>query len=103
MSRTAIEPAVKDWAYGQITANYRAGRNVWVEVSPEFAQQALEVLPPIYQQGGFLVSEASCHNAEGHAVYAGFAQIGGRHFSRELTVKDFEPAVQQLRDTLLCR
>lgn len=94
------EAARAEWAYEQMGENYKAGRDVWVEVSDDFRQQALEVLPPIYRRGGFLVSEPYTHNAEGRPVYAGFATIGGRDFARYATPSDFERLAAELRASL---
>ena len=94
-----IEQAREEWSYDQMKANYYANRNVWVEVSPTFADQALNVLPPIYIAGGFMVSEAECHTAQGRAVYAGFTNVKGRWFARYATRTAFPSDVTTLIDS----
>ncbi len=93
---TTVDLAREPWAYPQIEANYRTNPDAWVEVSPEFADQALNVLPPIYTQGGFMVSEAYTHEL-GKPVYAGFVMIGERHFAICSTVRWFGHRIAGLR------
>ena len=90
-----ILPASVEWAYPEIEADYP--RNVWREVSASFIDQALNVLPPIYSGGGFLVLEPWNHTREGRPIYAGFVQLGARYFARMSTVQDFSQAVEYLR------
>lgn len=74
----------RPWAYDDIGDDYRSYVDCWRECTEEFANQALEVLPPIYVSGGFMVSEPYTH--EGNAgVYALVAKVGARHFTRYST------------------
>lgn len=52
-----------------------------VEVTEDEYWQMLEVLPPIYVKGGFLVMEAMTGTALGEA-HAHYAERGGRFFAR---------------------
>ena len=94
---THIEAARTEWAYEQMAENYRANRNVWVEVADAFRDDALGCVPPIYRTGGFLVGEAYTHTRQGLPVFAGFATIGTRHFAAYATPSDFERGVVELR------
>lgn len=91
-----ILPATKEWAYPEIQADFEAGLNIWREVSEDFREQALNVLPPIYGQGGFMVSEPYTHTSRG-GVYAAFAGIGGRYFARYLHRIDLNSGIAELR------
>ena len=44
-------------------------RGQWHEITQADAEYCCDVLPPILFPGGFAVSEAANHNAEGEAVY----------------------------------
>ncbi len=90
MCPAIILPASKEWAYDDIEADFKTNPLiVWREVSESFYWQALEVLPPIYSKGGFMVSEAWSHTADNRPLYAGFAEVGSRHFATISTVADF--------------
>lgn len=91
------------WPVEAMADDYRNARNVWREVPETFYWEMLEVLPPIYQRGGFLVSEPYMHEttAEGdQGVYAGIAQGGDRYFARYCTVPEFSGRVAELRAAL---
>jgi hypothetical protein len=93
-----IKPASDKWAYPDLKADFKAGENAWREVSSEFADDALNVLPPIYFTGGFLVSEPYTHDPKtGCGVYACFAEIGRRHFARYATRAEAPALVADLR------
>jgi len=64
-----------------------APANVWAEIGEEQADEALNVLPPIYVPHGFMVSEACTANTEGHSVYLCVKQSGGRYFAAYRTRK----------------
>jgi hypothetical protein len=80
-----IVAALAEWAYPQMQAIYDAQTPEWVEVSSDFYWEAMECVPPIYVQGGFMVGEALRHEADCRAVYAAFVEIGMRHFARYTT------------------
>lgn len=85
-----ILPASKEWAYDDIENDFKTNTIiVWREVSQSFYDQALEVLPPIYARGGFMVSEPWSHTRDNRPLYAGFARVGTRHFATISTVPDF--------------
>lgn len=84
-----IEPASDAWAYPDIEADHKARRYVWREVTEDFADQALDSVPPIFVRGGFLVGEAWSHNANGEPLYAAFATVGERHFATICTFAGF--------------
>ena len=83
--------------------DYKAARNVWREVPEAFYWEMLEVLPPIYRRGGFLVSEPYIHEttAEGEqGVFCGIACVEDRYFARYCTVPEFSGRVAELRAAL---
>lgn len=77
------------------TTGYRRGRDdyeairdeandpntVPVEVPMSQLEEMLDVVPPIYVDGGFLVGECVTSDERG-AVYAHFAQRGGKAYAR---------------------
>lgn len=96
---STIEQAANPWAYQEIEDNWKAGRDVWTEVTEDFYYQALEVLPPIYRPGGFMVGEAYTHTAS-DAIHAGFVQTCGRFFARCCAVREFGALATTLRHSL---
>ena len=95
-----VKPATKEWAYSDLEDDYRANEPVWREVSESFYWQALGVLPPIYREGGFMVSEAWSHTSTDEPIYAGFASVGGRYFAQMCPVSQFPASARKLRNTL---
>lgn len=71
------------WPHPAI-ANARQGGTAWVEISAEHADYSLNVLPPIYIPGGFMVSEPADHTPEGDPIYTAIIQIGSRYFARDV-------------------
>lgn len=94
-----VLPAVAPWAYPEMEADFRLKAPIWREVSEDFREQALNVLPPIYGQGGFMVSEPFTHTSRG-AVYATFAHVGERYFARYLHRVDLNSGIAELRALL---
>lgn len=95
-----IEQATREWAYDEIEADYDAGQHVWREVSEGFYWQALEVVPPVYAPGGFLVGEAWKHTANDEPVRAAFTKIGKRYFATIATAAEFPARRSGLIHTL---
>lgn len=92
-----IEPAVVEWAHPQIDDNWKANRDVWVEVSEAFYMEMLEVVPPVlFGSRQFMVGEAYTHNERG-SVRTGFVQIGERYFARTCNTVDFRRLSAELR------
>lgn len=92
-----IEPASVEWAYPEMDTDYRAGRNVWREVTEDFLDQALNVLPPMDWNGqAFLVMEPLTH-IDGDAIHAGFVTINGRCFARNVPRRQFRALLAELR------
>ena len=75
------------WPFGPITASRHEGRDSWHESDHEFAMYCLEVLPPLYFKGGFCVSEAASHTADGSPIYCAVVGIGKRWFAREMDIR----------------
>ena len=86
---TAIKQPRHPWAYEEMEAEYEAGRATWFEVSEGFYYQALNVLPPVYAPGGFLVGEPWNHNRAGQAILAAFVKTGERYFGTMSTKAAF--------------
>lgn len=64
----------------------------WSEVTQEHFNEMLNVLPPIYGPGGFMVSEACDHCAKtGAPRFAAYRERGGKFWesSRPMTVAEF--------------
>jgi hypothetical protein len=74
--------------------------DAWVELTKEQFDYCLGVLPPIYFRGGFAISEASRHTAEGVPVYCCVVTIRGRRLARELTIAEAEATVPWMRAAL---
>jgi hypothetical protein len=85
----AVPVLLDDW-----TATRAAEQDApveWQEVTAERFEEMLNVLPPIYFPGGFLVSEPCDHHARtGRPRYSAFRQEGGRYFasSRPMQVSE---------------
>ena len=97
---TTIQPAGMEWAYPAIEQDWHEGRDTWREVSEEFYGEALEVLPPVYVSGGFMVGEPHSHNAAGDEIRALFAEVGGKFYARMCARRDANTATLALRHTL---
>lgn len=75
-------------------------RDAWCEISEEHYYYCLEVLPPLYVEGGFAVSEPLTNDADGRAVYLVCAHVGRGYFARVSTKADAAGHVRALRDAL---
>jgi hypothetical protein len=82
-----IEAARLEWAYPQMGEHLETGERVWVEVSESFYWQAMEVVPPLFVTGGFMLGEAHSSDAEGHTIYATFMHLKDRYFAMYTTRK----------------
>lgn len=97
--RPSVQP-VEGWPFPALEADYRDGADVWRAVSTEFAAYCLEVLPPIYAAGGFLVSEPLTHRPDGQPVCLGVTTIGGRSFARYCTPREWPTELARLHTAL---
>ena len=97
----AIVPVCYDsrheWPHPLLETIHATGRPDWVEVSEEYYEYSLEVLPPIYVGQGFMVSEPADHTAEGRPVYTGLVRYDGRYFARNDTRAGFQAAQTMLQ------
>jgi len=89
-----------EWAYDEIEDDFKARQYVWREVSEAFYWQALEVLPPIYAAGGFLVSEPWSHTVNNEPIYAAFFKSRGKHYATMSTVRGMAERVRGLLHVL---
>lgn len=101
MSESYRNPAILEcacWPHVELSADYKAGANVWRKVSAEFADEMLNALPPMYVRGvrGFMLGEAFDHNARGEAVHTGIVQFSGQNYARNIAWPDFAEAVRGL-------
>lgn len=65
----------------------------WIKVTEARYWEMLEVLPPEAQTGfGFLVGEATDHNAQGRPRFAAFVEVQGQFFesAEPMTIADFK-------------
>jgi hypothetical protein len=74
-----------------------ADPGAWCEITEEDYWYCLEVLPPYYFDGGFAVSEACTHNDRGEPTYLCVATVKGRHYARELTLREANIEAPRLR------
>ena len=89
---TTTEPKPLEWAalWGEMGANYDAGRAAWVETTAAMYDAMLNAVPPtLHVSGGFLCGEAWNHNAAGEPVYAAFTRRAGRVTACYLTFGQF--------------
>jgi hypothetical protein len=101
VSEFRIEPAGMDWAYPILKQDYLSDAKIWREVTQDFFHQALNVMPPIYVGAGFMVGEAYTHDDKtGKAIFAGFIQVGNRHFARYATKQAFHEELRQVLSLL---
>ena len=85
----SIIPACADWPIPQLQKLRHDNADVWVCVPDSFADYMLEVVPPVYVPGGFLVGEPDSHDAQGYPVRLGFAHVNGQYFARYATKHDW--------------
>lgn len=100
-----IERAAEEWSYPEMEKDLEERRPIWREVSADFYDQALNVLPPMdWTAAGFLVMEPQTHDRRG-AVHAMFSRVtqGGRarFFARYVHRRDMIAARVELGDALV--
>jgi len=88
------------WPFPAVTDHRLAGRDAWREISEACADEFLNVLPPIYCKGGFMVSEAADDDARGVPIYACVARAGGSYWMREVARDKADEAIQALKSAL---
>lgn len=72
------------------------GQNIWREITEKDYYYALEVLPPAFVgRNAFLMSEPYTHEC-GIPVYAGFVEIKGRYYARNVREDLFKGKVEEL-------
>lgn len=72
----------------------------WTETDRETADYLLNVLPPVWVSGGYMVSEPVRHDAAGYPVYTGCTKVGGRYYVTECTVREWPGRVHVLHTVL---
>lgn len=80
--------------------DYKTGAAIWREVSEESMEYALNVLPPVYLNKGFMVGEPYTDDAGG-VVRAAYTKVGVRWFSRYTTKSRYEADRQELLEALV--
>lgn len=86
------------WAFNQMTEDFRAKSEVWREVTREFYDYCLNVLPPMdWNNGKFLICETYTDD-----VHACIATIGNRHFARYVPRSQANKLVDELRKLIPC-
>ncbi len=86
---------INQWPYNGedgMSANFRAGNNLWIETNLESYWNQLECLPPIRQNNTvFMVGECYTHReSDGASCYAAFIEYDGRYFGKINALKDFD-------------
>lgn len=76
------------WPYPAVSDARMAGRDYWRQISEELRWHFLEVLPPIYFPGGFMVSEPAAHTADGDPIYAAIVRAGNGYWMREVPSRE---------------
>ena len=92
-----IKPAENDWPYPEMEADWHAASDVWRQVSEAFYWQNLEVLPPVYVHGGFMVGEPYTYTPTGDSVRALFAEVNGQHYGQMCARREAANSCARLR------
>lgn len=88
MEAWEIPEQPKEWA--ELWEAMKGEPSPWVLTTDRQYWAMLEVLPPEAMHGtGFLVGEATRHNANGEAVYAMFCRVGDEYQARYMTLNEF--------------
>ena len=96
-----VLPATRpEWAYDEMEADFSARRYVWREVSEAFYWQALEVMPPVYAAGGFLVGEPWSHTVNNEPIAAAFFTTRGKFYGTMSTPRGMAKRVEGLLHSL---
>lgn len=91
-----IEPTEAKWFFEDLTADYKAGLDVWREITEDNYLYARDVVPPLYgPHPGFLMGEPYTHTPY-DVIYDGFVRIGTRYFARKIGSKQFADATAAL-------
>ena len=75
----------------------KAHPRTWCRITEAEADEALNVLPPIYFDGGFAVSEPIRHTAADEPVFLGVVQRSGIYYCAEGTVAELSREARKLR------
>lgn len=92
---TKIINSLGIWPCPALGEDFTAGLNQWREVDEATHDYFRAVLPPIYFNGGFFVSEP-CRHIGDEPTYNAVATVGGRYFMRELPESHGPDAVDLL-------
>lgn len=79
-----LHDSVGRWPFPLVTELRHRGERAWVEISDEHADHFLEVLPPLYRPGCFMVGEPAAHADDGTPIHAAVVRIRTRYFMREI-------------------
>ena len=85
--------------FGDLAADYAAGRDTWREVTPQFARYCLEALPPILGPEGsrsYALGEMFDATRDG-AVHCVIARERGRHWARYVRLMRWAEELLALR------
>ena len=92
VAEVTIAKSESENIFHDLEADFRAGSDVWREVSEDDYEYALGAVPPIdHANGCFLLGEAWSGNS-----YHGFACIGERYFARTCNRSKFAAEVDRL-------
>ncbi len=88
--------------FDSMSRDWRAGLNVWREVSFAFARYCLEVMPPVEGpegSGSYAVGECFSHTRTG-AIHCVIAPQGTRFFAKYVCLMDWADELLALREAL---
>ncbi len=78
------------WPFDRMAEHLKAGRFVWLHVTEEQSDYALNVLPPLYVPHGFAIGEPNSDDAQGRTVYAFYTKAGGEWWATYTTREQFD-------------
>lgn len=94
------------WPWPRVSDARRAGASTWFRTTERRADEALEVVPPIFIRGGllcFFMGEPAAHDDRGVAVHAAFIRYAGAYYVREVALDQIDAARAELADALNTR
>jgi hypothetical protein len=89
-----------DNAYNEIAFWAMTPRSAATKVSEKLAHYMMDILPPIYVRGGFLICEALTDCAKG-PVHAMFSKIDGQWYAKYVVLDDEDTYITSHRVAIL--
>lgn len=76
----ALRDSRNAWPFPAVTDASRGGE--WTEISEAHADDLLNVLPPVYIPGGFMVGEEVAYDDERGPLFTAVINVGGRRLAQ---------------------